>query len=471
MCGRLSPARIALFAFIFAVAATNAIDAQQFDRYRNFQYDTLFRIGAHFVPGDPRIARDSLGLEFTYHYSQTYPSSIASPNGWSEELDSLLYFLPHSTDSLKTIFQPRIIEKVKHMVLAADNVPYHNTDVQVFTFGQIAGAPAELQPIDIGNDPTLYRTLDAPAGDRLLVVGRPPYISTNGFRLSDVSAYSDTNAAIFFDIGNGNPTLGRDSAHMVRFSFHIDVTDDDVADSAVIAYARLWRRVYSSDTCDCAIYVPFRTDSITYGQYLASNDLPAPLDQFRNVGFWFDMRDTSQATIGWYDSTTATRYYARPGVWSDRDTSSACDTLCLQLLASTKAAGDTLAEIRDTAVTASDIYYDFYSTGVAPIRFLRGRVAMHEFEALMNHRLGRFIDDEIKALLDPVGFGLDTLAARTAIRNRMYMIGMQDEPYTPEFEAYAFLADTLQDLIEAYNQGAHSPSFRIRSRTMVASGA
>ena len=110
---RSSPRRIALLFWIFLAGAL-AGTAQPFDRYRNVAPpDSLFRIGAHLVPGTASLARDTLKLDFTYHYSAPSAAEIAAPGTWEQSLTRDLYMQPGRPGSaapLQTIFRLPVLE-------------------------------------------------------------------------------------------------------------------------------------------------------------------------------------------------------------------------------------------------------------------------------------------------------------------------------------------------------------------------
>jgi hypothetical protein len=316
---RSSPRRIALLFGIFLVGAV-AGTAQPFDRYRNVApWDSVFRIGAHLVPGRASLARDTLKLDFTYHYSAPSVAAIAAPGKWEDSLTHDLYMQPDRPGSvapLQTIFRLPILEAIEHMVLATDNYPYHNPALQMLTFNTPA-EPRSLQPLVVGNDPTMVRTISLPADSAGLLVGAPRYVSTQGWRRSDSGRYANPLAQPFFDIGNGNSALGHDSSYKVRFSLHIrvDAGPGQTLDAdTIIASVVLWRRL-TTDNCRCRIYEPFDSVEISYGQYFDAKFLARPLQQFKDVGFWIDMRDTSGSDLGWYSTRDTLFYHAQPGGW------------------------------------------------------------------------------------------------------------------------------------------------------------
>jgi hypothetical protein len=457
MSGRSSPLRIALatLGLVFAFAAPAG--AQLLGRYAGFEYDTVFRIGAHTVPGWVTFARDTLKLDFTYHYQPTWDntgvsvlaSRLLAPANLLERLDTSLYLQTGTPDSLalRTIFIPDVLKVMVGYLDVTDNFAFHNPELQVLTFDSTFGT---LTPYPVANDATMLRTLSLPATTAGPLVKQPRFVSTGGFRRSDSTRYCKSSAYPFFNIGKGDSTLGRDSSYMVRFGFHFHASEFENQDTdLLIAKVIVWRRL-TTEACRCAIYEP-DTMSITKGQYDAANSLNYPLQEFRDVGFWLDVRDS--AGLGWFNTYDTTYYRSRLGAWmGERDTAPASIARCQAYLDSLKAIPGRIdggTTLKANAVEGSDIYYDFHTTGRAKITLLRGRVATHEHEALVNHRFDSLIANEVRALF------IDSNTA--IIRKRLWRIGAYDEPSTTTFDALTYLTDTLRALVARYSPDSGKP--------------
>ena len=435
------------------------LGAQPIDRYAGYEWDSVFRIGAHTVPGYVTFARDTLKLDFTYHYQPTWDnlgvgklaSRLLSPQDVFERLDTSLYLQSGTPDSLalRTIFIPDALKVMVGYLNVTDNFAHHNTELQMFTYGAQFGA---LNSITVANDSTMLQTLSLPATTAGPLVTQPLYISTGGFRRSDSARYCNSAKYPFFDIGNGNPALGRDSSYKVRFSFQmqVDSLQPFVTPSTVIAKIILWRRL-TTGAARCAIYEPFDTVAITKGQYDGANRLNYPLDKFKDVGFWVDMRDSTR--LGWFNAYDTTYYRSMQGTWiGDRDPAPASVSRCQSYLDSLKAIPGRVkagTELRSSVVLESDVYYDFHTTGAAKIIFLRGRVASHQFEALLDHRFDSHIENEVRTLFSDSNTAI--------IRKRLFRLGLYDEPSTTTFEAHAYLTDTLRALIGRYSPDSGKP--------------
>jgi hypothetical protein len=138
MRGRSAASRIARAAIAAVITLAASADGQP-RLTHSPEYDTVFRVGAHTVPGQPSFARDTLKLDFTYHYQPTWDnlgvgklaSRIAAPATIEERLDSMLYVqdkLPRG-EGLQTIFIPSVLKVMAPALSVADNYAYHNTDL------------------------------------------------------------------------------------------------------------------------------------------------------------------------------------------------------------------------------------------------------------------------------------------------------------------------------------------------------
>lgn len=248
-----------------------------------------------------------------------------------------------------------------------------------------------------------------------------------------------------------------------------------IADTAVIAYALLYRRDTSgqwrNDTisdCGCNFYYPMRKYAITKSLYL-NNDSSRldPNTGYKEFTYTLQFLDSIYGTgypvtvQRWHSSIVDTIY--RPGgpgshrynpvgrsplpSGAGNDTAQRCGSYCTRLLAALKAQGmlPPTAFNREDAVEGSDFYVDIYTTRVVPVTFLKAIVSNHVTSSVKNNVL----DGVIQAAIDSIH--ADTMrAGRTmALEPMLWRYGIRDEPYLERFLSYRLLSSKVQRAVLA----------------------
>lgn len=273
----------------FLLLTTFGAARSQDVRHRNFELDTLFRIGCHNLQL-PRLAHDSLHCKFTQVYHTDLAEvrqQILAPVDW---FDSLVQSLYRTADDpaldYKVITTLSHFGDLYHGAQAVDLYPWIDQAVQGFNF---PGVNTTQGTIDSAGPARLLGTLSVPRvspATTVLMAEGSRYVSTMGTLKGDSVRYVRWG-------------LDTDSTRVVKIVVALDVPDVnepgvDAADT--LLYVDLYRRIdtLQSNTCRCNLYEKFRMLPITKSAYLAG--VIDPVTGYHEVTFWLDMRGGAGGT-------------------------------------------------------------------------------------------------------------------------------------------------------------------------------
>ena len=380
-----------LCSFFVLAPAARAQDV----RHRNFELDSLFRIGCHLLQL-PRLAHDSLWCEFSQFYLTdlaTVRQQILAPVTFFDSLVRDFYLnADDSTLDYKVIFNLSHFADLYHQARAVDEYPWIDQAVQGFNFPGVSNAGEFVQAENTGLVKALSIDRDtsgSPSTPTLMAEGTR-FVSTEGFFTGDSAHYARWG-------------LDPDSTHFMKIVVALDVPTADLSalDTAdTLLYVDLYSRIdtLQNDICRCNLYEKFRMLPVTKSAYLVAPFLDES-ETYREVTFWLDMRGGR-----WLDSSDMHYYHSRRGTWFGRPTNTTqCTQECADLLLKLR---DTLAVVDTSAMhfpvtpEASDLTCRVFTTRKATVSLFRIRFAMHALDALERGDLDDWLRADLQTLFN-----------------------------------------------------------------------
>ena len=462
--------------------------------YKNYVYNNDFIIGGHNVPLIDEF-HDLFTLEFSQHYTGSgwedlarldttvyiyWKADINHPWGGVWQPDPVLAQVGSDIDDttkylglglrkmtlekalargMKLIYHPNYIpEMTKEGGNIRESYYVQPYGFQPFRFLQNPNSVSGTDSAKRANLHALtggfYWSYTVPASvtpDTVFMAGRPDYL--------DAAARAEK--AYLYDSAGVPRKLEWLSIGFALNTKVDSLNDEEIPDSAVIAYADVYvRDILGQESCRCHIMKPFTRIEITKEWFLDVVDKGRDLQAINDNGAVYYDIDTLIDFSSVWDNVTTGLHWPEEGVMKtfyheNGDTlllegSVWCDSLLLQRLR--LPASDSLhlppGSWKDPqyADASKGLTFRFYTTRIVPISFLRSRVATPHF---INVREGVY-DSLIR-------YAVNGVYADSRIDSLVGRIGVGDESGTATMRVQAIMSSKVQRFMAEHPIGKDRP--------------
>lgn len=385
-------------------------------------YDSTFYVGSD-VPGNVDTAMDGLTIDYAWNYSKTITDWLNGYHTPQNIADTAHRdFVQRAYErGFKIIIGPKWLQRLTESAPVIENYSGGTTWAKADNGIRLPPltdntAATVRQPL---NDREVFFTLNA---ERDIVAGSQQMAGNPCYT---IQAFENGGGDVYSLLGE------TDRTNDIRVSFAMwtdttDFVDLDVTDADTLAYAVILRREIAgqSDTCKCAIWERFDTLFIT-GSLYKGGAVITP-EGFREIGRVYGM-DTIATSLraGTPVPPNKGNWFGWTNLSANVPNQDTCTALFATLSADRFDSG--------YVVDRSDLIYEFHTTGLVPVRLLRGKVNPVFYDELNDG----IADDLIAATVDSMTADpvLDSVTWRVSITNEIKPLW--------EYRAYGTVAARL----------------------------
>lgn len=426
-----------------------------------------FHIGGEEIY-NPRICRDYLNMDFTYHYGgYTSWDYMTDPRRYSTDpnvnrvmgLQSMI--AQADSVGMKLIYAPDNLFSLQTDLRSYDW--YYDTrsdtvDIKDFRDRIAANDSATVDSVGWVKDRYIawvkVKASGSSTPDSLFIMGAPRFtqeVTQRGDSSYFVHVIKVPDSSTFFDL-------------RVAMKVIVDSVFDGLANSDTLAYLDVIRRAVvsrdpSCDSCRCPFYFNIERFPVTKQMYLKQNQLSYDHKQFT---FSINLLDTSRTK----DTVYGEDHLGYPSP-AYGDSLSRCDSLLVLWKQQGKIPQTTFRRTTTSGDYANvleqgDLYFNIISTRLVPIQVLGGSISQHIYDYL--DRPQRYPNSY--RLDSMIYHHVDTLASDTMLWPMMAYISLWDEPIGIDYNAYRIITNKVQRRIRELHPSSSAQWRGVHTNTL-----